>query len=461
MKKLLLSVSMLSIVGAVQAQRYLGVSTGNYNVINSMYLNPANLGGCEEKLSIGLFSLNVGVDNNLGTLASVGDIANTTGNDSGGTNIFKAKGSNDKFSMMVPSLEVRGPSIVYRINPRHTLAFSSRVRAFNEFNNFNRSLYTTINNSSSLNGSSVSASSQNFNWTAHVWSEFGLSYGGTAYDDGTIKIKIGATFRYLMGIGYLGIKGKNLDVSYTSGADSFRANNTDVEYASNIRSMSDGFTSGGSAGLFSSPNGGSGFGTDLGAIASYKATDETNAYTAMLSVAVTDIGAIKYKTSYDVAITGNGYLTGSELSENVKNYEDLRNYVKGKGFSVDTGTKTKSVSLPTALVIGADYHVYKKLSVAATFIGNLAKDQNFGSKYYSQFSVTPRVETKLYTIGLPITYNTLAHNLRLGLGLRISGFFIGSDDMMANFSKNQYGYNVYFGAMVPFYRKSKEVEKYR
>ncbi len=456
MKKLFLSVSVLCLTLSVYAQRYLGVSGGSYNTINSIYLNPANLGGCAEKLSVNMLSFNMGLDNDLGTISSVSDISKTTGSDSGGTNIFKVTNNGSKFSMMVPMVEVRGPSVLYRINASHTLAFTTRIRAINEFNNFDRSLYTSVNDPSSVNTSAVAFNAQNFNWTAHVWSEYGLSYGGVVYNGSSISVKAGATVRYLAGIGYIGIKGKNLDVSYTSGSDSFRAGNTDIQYASNIQSLSDGFSNGVSASkLFGGPSGGSGVGADLGAVVTYKTGTETADYSVLLSAAITDIGAITYKNSAYVNVAGNGYIKGSDLTENVKNYQDLRNYAATKGFTVDTGTQSTKVYLPTAMVLVADMHLYKKFYVSGTLIANMAKDANFGSKYYSQFSVTPRFDTRLFTVGLPITYNTLSKTMRFGFGFRFAGFFMGSDDMMANFSSNQYGYNFYAGGMIPIYRKLK------
>jgi hypothetical protein len=42
----------------------------------------------------------------------------------------------------------------------------------------------------------------------------------------------------------------------------------------------------------------------------------------------------------------------------------------------------------------------------------------------------------------------------MGLGLRVGGFFVGSDDMMAFFSSGtQFGANVYFGLYIPFNKR--------
>ena len=48
-----------------QAQRYLGIATSNWSGTNGMYLNPANIADSRHKFTIDLFSVNVGVNNNL------------------------------------------------------------------------------------------------------------------------------------------------------------------------------------------------------------------------------------------------------------------------------------------------------------------------------------------------------------------------------------------------------------
>ena len=455
---------LLLLVSAVSssAQRYLGVATSNWNALGSMYLNPANLGGCNEKLSVELFSFNLGVDNSLGTISSVSDISKTTNsNESGGKSIF-TYGNKDRFSMMLPAVDMKLPSILYRINSRNTAALSFRFRAFNEFNNFSKTLYNSISDTAFANQSTIAANAQNFNWTAHLWSEVGLSYGCVAVDEDAFRLKTGITLRYLIGIGYIGIKGKNLDLSYTSGSDSFRATNTDIEYASNIQSIESGFSNGYTNNLFGGPSSGKGFGGDIGAILEYRSAKdkESDDYTVAFSAAVTDVGFISYKTSYNVTLSGNGYISGNDLSNNVKNYSDLRTYAASKGFFIDTGIKTTKVYLPTVIIIGADYKIRKHIYLNGMFQGNMASDSHFGSKLYSRFAVTPRFDSKVFTFGLPVTYDMLTHNMRLGLGIRLYGFYLGSDDMMALFSGGQYGINFYLGAMVPIYKKPKKTNNY-
>jgi hypothetical protein len=127
-----------------------------------------------------------------------------------------------------------------------------------------------------------------------------------------------------------------------------------------------------------------------------------------------------------------------------------------QGFTADTSAKKAKLYLPTALIFGADYQLHARFFVNATFIGNLANRQNFGNSYYGQITLTPRYDTKRLTVALPLTYSMLANDMKIGLGARFAGFFMGSDDMMALFSNNQHGFDIYFGGYVPIYRKKEK-----
>ena len=191
---------------------------------------------------------------------------------------------------------------------------------------------------------------------------------------------------------------------------------------------------------------GTGIGGDIGVV--YKREQE---HDLVFSAAVTDLGAIKYtrKKSAIINIKGNGSITGDGLSDNSGDATAFENYMKQQGFSIDTSSAAAKVHMPTTLIIGADYQVNERFYVNALFISNLANRQNFGNSYYNQITLTPRYDTRLLSVALPITYSALAHDMKLGVGIRFSGFFIGSDDMLALFSNHQYGAGVYLGGFVP------------
>jgi hypothetical protein len=434
------------------AQHYMGLATSDYSTMNSIYLNPASIADCKEKVVVNMSCLGFSFDNNLGSFSSFSNIINSSKN-SGSQNIFKNAG-HEYFSMLLPVLEIRGPGVMISLNDEHKqgFAFTSRVRWFNQFNNFDQRLFNTVSNPNSANGSAYTYTSKKFNWTTQLWKEYGLSYGIMILDDGTSELKAGATLRYLGGIAYLGLKGNNLDVSYNSQGDSFSAKNSDLEFASNLVSANGAYSNGINVSdivnhLFGAGSG-SGLGGDIGVTYIYRIDEtgkssnkvrEDDKHKLKISVAITDIGAIKYKSgnNYTVNVTGNGYLTGQGLADNIKKITTLKNYAHKQGYTIDTGAAATKVHMPTALVLSADYQIYKFCYVNATYIGNLVNRQLFGNSYYSQFTITPRVDMKLITVGLPITYSALAGDLKVGLGFRVGGFFFGSDDMLALFSERK------------------------
>ena len=182
-----------SFSNTANAQRDFGVATSNWSGTNSLYLNPANIADNRDRITIDIFTINSGVDNNLGYLNNKGGLIGAINN--GDTKGMFSYSNNNTFSLMAPYVEVRGPGAMVSINHRHTVALTTRLRGMNQFNNFDRSLYQTIIDPSFTPNSNVDLTSKNFNYTAHVWSEVGLSYGVVLLDEGEHQLKVGATVR--------------------------------------------------------------------------------------------------------------------------------------------------------------------------------------------------------------------------------------------------------------------------
>jgi len=475
MKKIFyLPILALLITTSAYGQRELGVATGNWSGTSSLYLNPANIADNREKFTVDLFSVNFGIDNSLGALNTKGGLSRFFKHDSGTSNstinnVFTFS-NRQQFSMQAPYAEVRGPGLMVSINHKHSLALTTRVRVMNQFNNFNQSLYRSFNdpNYGNTNGD-YDLQSKNFNWTAHAWSEIGLTYGAVLLENGKSELKAGITVRYLIGIAYIGVKGNNLDAHYYGAADSLKVTNTDLEYSTNITSGNNTLSNISSSNILQNLSGGGhGWGGDIGVVYEYNPHPEKytydmdgktglrdrtmNRYKLRLSAAVTDLGSIKYSGN-SVALnkyTVNGYISGNSIVSNVYNYNDFNSYLASHGFSSTTPGNNATLYMPTTLIVSADYQAFHQLYVNATYFNNLANRNNFGNAIYNQITVTPRYDTRLISVGIPITYSMLADDVKMGLGIRIAGFFIGSDDMLAFFNKNQHGVNAYLGLSVPF-----------
>lgn len=471
MKRIVFALSLACLFQPAMAQRYMGVATGNWSGMNSVYLNPANIADNRDRLVIDIVNVNVGVDNDLGKLNTIGGLNKfINGNSTNINDVFTFSGK-DKFSLVAPAAEVRGPGFMLAINHRHSIGFSTRVRGINQFNNFDPSIYRTLTDANyTANG--LSLTSQNFNWTLHAWAEAAVTYGIVLIEKGRSELKAGGTLRYLNGIGYIGLKGNNLNLKYNN--STITATNTDMQYSSNLLSTNSSTAGGlGSNGIINQlldGKNGNGIGGDFGVTYDYienpeatsfemdgikNVSDQTiNRYKLRLGASVTDLGSILYNTNgnFSANIRGNGQITSQGIADNVKNYEDFKSYAVKQGFRVDTGKTSNRLNMPTTLLFSADYHAWRNIYVNATYINNVVDRKNYGNSFYNQLTVTPRYDTRRYSFAIPVTYSMLAKNVKVGFGLRAYGFFIGSDDALALVS-HQYGMNFYAGGFVPFHKK--------
>jgi len=457
------------------AQRYIGIATSNWSGTNGMYLNPANIADSRHKFTVDLFSVNVGVNNNtaqltegLSGLFNIGD-ENSTGGLS-----FKDQ---QQFSILAPYAEVRGPGVMVSINSKHSVALTTRVRVMNQVHDFDQTLYRSITDNdfgnALVSNAPISVKGGAFNFTAHGWTEIGLSYGGVILDEGQHFLKGGLTLRYLMGAAYVSMTSTNLDAVVYPGDDSIVITNTNLQYGSNVTNNS-GFGSGGISDFLG--GGGNGIGADVGLVYEWRPNADKykydmdgktgildrgkNKYKLRGSVSIVDLGSIKYKnnnftTGIRTLNNNPASLKGSDLADNLDDFDALKAYAKSRGLGVDSGTNlsTSKVVLPASLIVGVDYHAIKGLYVNAMFMANVADRTSFGNSYYNQLTITPRWDTRVFSAGIPLTYDFLTKSLKYGLGLRVGGFFLGSDDLTGIIGNSGYGANFYFGAYIPINNK--------
>ncbi len=457
--KAFLCAAAISVTLSASAQHNLGIATSNMAGINGLQLNPANIAESKEVKSVNIVSFSYGVDNNVGPFSAKEGLIVAL--DNGKTNNMFQYTNNSRIAMLAPYISILGPSVMFRLDKKNTIAFTTAIRGMNQFNNFDQTLFHTFNDKTFVTDQNVLATLRNFNYTVQLWSEIGASYAGVFYNDGHNKIKAGATLRYLAGIAYVGVDGTNMDVSFKQGVSAFSATNTDIEYSSNALNtrlsqgtdISKGFIS-----LLGKRKFGKGLGGDIGVVYEHKPMDAKPAdeYRTRFSLSLCDIGSIRYSADINTTerFTGTGNLSGPGILSSVKNFEVMRNYAVKNGFKAEIKKTVTKVHLPTHLMMGGDYNLQQGYYLNVTFLVNLTNREQYGNSYFSQFSVTPRYEYKKMklTLGMPITYSTLSNRFKAGFGAMYKGIFLGSDDLLAVVSRSQYGLNFYGGASVRMYR---------
>ena len=462
-----------SIVPA-RAQHFLGSSTSNNNTVDAVFLNPAHLAGTPQKLNVNFFALNFSADNNFASVRSGTLIRKyLSGEDASGEEIFDMRDGKQNFNLLAPYGEARLLGATYRIDPRHTVGIHSRVRATNQFHNFDRNLYQQIIDGTLVDeAGNFQGRAERFNWATHIWGELGASYASTVYRDNGHAVKAGASLRYLGGIAHANFRSEGLDVAYFPSADSTQVTNSSLYFASNLIENQDelasGFTGAYLTDFFNS-RGGRGLGADIGV--AYEFTPQhgqivkthqfdrgmgSESYLFRVSAAITDLGSIRYKNNNKTAhFRGTGSVITSHLDTLNFTYEDVKGYLGSRGFDVDTSSSATVVALPTALHLHADYNIRNRWYASLTYIGNLANRYHAGTAFYNTVTLTPRYDGRRFGAALPISYSGMTGGLKMGLGLRAFGFRLGSDDLLALVTDNSTGVNFYFGASVPINRPLK------
>ena len=451
------------------AQRMMGIATSNWSGTNGMYLNPANIADSRTKFSIDLFSVNFGIDNNNAPL-SLSDAFSSTSGNSSVNSVFKFD-NGKQINLMLPYAEMRLPGLMVSIDHKNSFAITFRIRAMNQFNNFAPGLITTLTDSNLSSNTNYDLVSKNFNWTLHGWAEANVSYARVLYEKDEHFLKAGLTLRYLAGLGFMSIKG-SLDAHYSAADTAITANHTNIQVASNLLDNLDNAGNGNTGFDQIGKKGGHGFGADIGVVYEWrpdyddyidpttKLTDHSaNKYKIRASVAVTDIGAITYDNVKTSTFSGNGVMSSTDIRNNFSSFNNFKDYATSRGFTYDTSVGSLKVALPTTIVAAIDYYIGHHFYLNGTYIGNVVNRQNVGNSYYDQIILTPRFDTKFYSLGIPVSYSYLTGGIKAGFGMRMGGFFMGTDDMLAFFSGNQYGVNFYFGAYIPINKKNKSGKK--
>ncbi len=478
----LITTAFLALTAGANAQRLFGVATGNYLPTKSIYLNPALIADSKVKWSIDIVSFNAGLDQSYGTINSKGIFNNLTsgkGLSVADMDQILTRGNKDKFDL-AGGLDVSVFNIYASFANKHHFALTNRIRTTAGIRGYDSKFFSTLfNNSSSVTDINVN----NMRVNVNGWSELALTYATTLWENDKNALSFGITAKYLGGFSYAGTNIIQLDGEYrpdpsgtnrgTINASSIRMNGstsakkTDLD---NEESLLD-YLSNRTKALFDGSA--SGVGADLGFTYEIKKnksaityemngrTDninpEVNRYRWRFSAALTDFGRITYKNTTNLNVNGSGVLSNDTIREYQNDIPKLRDYLTRQGINntYEEGSGRQHVALPTSIVLGADYNINDKFYANATYIqGFIPGTESYAPFSASQLTLTPRYENKLLTVGLPITYNFFTQNLKAGLGIRVAGLYLGTDDALAFMATNQAkGVNVYFGAMVPIMKR--------
>jgi outer membrane protein OmpA-like peptidoglycan-associated protein len=455
MKKSLLFLIILFAVIQANAQSYMGYIPDNYAGIQGVLFNPASIVDSRFKTDINLFSTSSSLNNDFYGI-SLFDISKNSydANKDGVRTPSKNNGG-------ILYSDVMGPSFMFNIAPKHSVALFTRARAIVNATDVNGLLYDQLKDGLD-DASDFNINVGNPNLVGHSWGEIGASYATVLLQNKQHFLKGGFTAKYLIGGINSYAKANNVTSAF---------NQTNDPLTSELVTTGT-LTIGSSQDVivgdedFKFDTNSTGFGADLGFIyewrpdyASYdlnnaKAADnnfkDLNKYKLRFGLSVTDIGSIKYKNSREDIYKIDGMVTQQDIDD----AEDLGDFLSDKYGDPTTVYKTVKANLPTALHVDADWNMYRKFYLNLN--GNISLvDKSAMGKTSSAntYILTPRYETRWFTFLLPINYMEYS-GMQVGTGLRFGPLFVGSSSVITNWlSKESKAADVYFGFKIPVYQK--------
>ena len=446
---------------SLQAQNFSGSRSGNYTGVNGAFFNPANIADNRYRWNVNLLGVNAGIGN-TNTSFSLKNIGDSFDGDADSL-LFGNSGKDVNGAINV---DFFGPSFMFNINKKTTIAFTTRIRAMANVSNISGKLIQSINND--IDGGLPYNLNNNNNQkiTVNGWTYFGVTLGRVIMDKGVHFLKGGLTLKYLAGTGNSYININKLNATINQDAD-------EAPYLSNAS----GSVGIGYAGIdfdnFEADNAfkfnGNGFGADIGLVYEFRPDasqfDESqNKYKLKFGIALLDIGAIKYTPkadefgNYDMHVSGTEKWYPDDIDGSVA---EIKKYLDGSPYFTkkEENIASYKVSLPTNLQVNIDYAVTKKLYVEAAGQINLAQKSNrYNSFYYNSFSLTPRFEGRHMGVYFPLSYNELTR-FNAGVAFRFGPFYIGSGSVLTALLGNSKQADVHFGINFGgLYKKEKRKE---
>ncbi|MCG8577308.1 MAG: DUF5723 family protein [Flavobacteriales bacterium] len=301
---------------------------------------------------------------------------------------------------------------------------------------------------------------QRFSYFAHNW-----YYGRVLKEDDEHYLKAAGAFKIINGANGASLYSKSGTMQFqNANGPQFDLVSDDIKYgvANNDESLD---------------NRNSGIGLDLGIVYEFRPDHDSyvydmdgetniprydvNKYKFKVGVSLVDIGRVKFfkdTNSFDFSTTGtvvdgNQIMNGASLTNNTFNY--LSGSVANSPTSTQSGSnkETFNMSLPTALNIQADYHIWKGFYAAYSGSIPIAIPGD-GSRVYNPttHSITPRYESMRWSIMTPFT---IKRNGQFNFGItgRIAAgnvnFFMGSHNLTFLFGQRR-RYDQSFFAGVSF-----------
>ncbi len=424
------------------SQTNIGNTIDTYAGVNSLLMNPANVSGSKTKLEINIFSVSAFVGNDYLSV-DFNDLKNIGNGFDFDSDVSKTPTEQNNF---FGNVDLLGPSVMFRLNDKSGLGINTRVRTFFNLNNISGLFYESISEGFDLQ-TDFQTEMNNLSGTVHAWGEVGVTYGRIIFEDESHRLKLGTTLKYLAGAGGVFTSSPQLSANFNSSLETITTGGTlDYGYTSEFDTEEINFT-----------DVTSGFGADFGIVYETRPKSENMGDTLYLSkpyklrfgLSVLDLGAINYQGNIEFNYNMNATVDVDEFEEN-----DFADVLEDNYESTEV-VGSSTMGLPSSLQVFADYHFKKNFFMSFNGSLSLRSESTFKvNNTINTISITPRMETKLFSIYSPVSLRQYQSGIMWGFGLRFGPLTIGSGSALSNLlSSSSKSTDVYIGLKIPFNEK--------
>ncbi|RVT72241.1 OmpA family protein [Flavobacterium sufflavum] len=448
-KRVFLSLFAFASFCSANAQSYLGYIPDNYAGVQGVLYNPASIADSRFKADINLFSISSSVGNDLYGV-KIFDVFK-----SGYDFDLEAKKNFSNANNAVFNIDAMGPSFMFNIAPKHTLAVFTRARAFLNVIDVNGKVINDITKDNSTSFPSATVGSANA--VGNSWGELGISYAAVLYQKGQHFLKGGITAKYLQGVANYHLQATGVTMAYNENLI-LPQNSTYTTTGSVVYGSSQDFAANSDLDIDSKSKG---FGVDLGLVYEWRPEytadradindlKEVNKYKLRFGLSLTDLGSVKY----DKGVRNNYNLNKTITQANYDSADNFDEFLKNNYPNTVVNGDVKSY-LPTALHADVDWNIHNKFYLNTNVdLGVVSKTKLNQNSIANRVSITPRYESKWFSAYVPLSYMDYSKQAQVGLGLRTGVFFIGSGSIISNVvSKSSRAADFHLGMKIPFYQK--------
>ena len=425
----------------VEAQSYIGFLSDGYSGIHGVISNPANIVDSKYKTDINLVGASTIIGNDYYGFKVTDYLTERIDFE---TDAVKTpRDSNNAFG----NFDILGPSFLYNINNKHTVALFSRGRMNFHLSDINGENFETIIEGFDENVDYL-INEGDFRGAASAWSEIGVTYAAVILEDEERMLTGGVSLKHVQGY----LNGYSNGASVTIDYDADGITLPDTSTTGSITStgiITYGYTDNFEDMQFEKMA--SGLGIDLGF--SYKLKDKFNLrsvapHKLKLGLSITDLGSLNFKegtaTTYDI--------TATVSQEDLENIDGLEEKLNNLYTEVNSNVLEK-YALPTALHFNFDYHLNSKFYLNFSSDVALSGKQNNSGRPINRATLTPRFESKWFSLFSPLS--SFQHmGFQWGLGLRAGPLYLGSGSLITALTNKQAkGADFYAGLKLPLYKK--------